>query len=131
MQTLTLTLPLMYADHHVTEVRRILQSLTGVADVYASSCFHTAEISYDPAQINADVIEASLAETGYLQELALPTESSAASYGGDQPVTYFRHTSAFEPAKKSISFAQEVANAGRPLWPCPGVGVIKSMDEGD
>ncbi|MCA9906840.1 MAG: heavy-metal-associated domain-containing protein, partial [Anaerolineae bacterium] len=79
MQTLTLTLPLMYADHHVTEVRRILQSLTGVADVYASSCFHTAEISYDPAQINADVIEASLAETGYLQELALPTESSAAS----------------------------------------------------
>jgi copper chaperone CopZ len=47
----TLPVPSMYADHHVTEVRQILQELSGVQDIQASAAFrevtvkHTNEVS--------------------------------------------------------------------------------------
>jgi len=36
METLTLDLPSMYADHHVLRVRDALSALKGVKDVYAT-----------------------------------------------------------------------------------------------
>jgi copper chaperone CopZ len=47
METKTFDAPALYADHHVTEVRRILLELEGVTDVYASSAFQTVEVTYD------------------------------------------------------------------------------------
>jgi len=46
-----LQVPSMYADHHVTTVRKALSSLSGVQDVQASAAFrevtvkHTAEVT--------------------------------------------------------------------------------------
>ena len=31
--------------------------------------------------------------------------------------------------KETIGFAQEVSYVGRPLWPCPGMGVIQTVEE--
>jgi len=131
MQTLTLNLPVLFGDHHVIEVRRILQSLPGVVNVYVSSCFQLADIHYDPAQITPEALESALAEAGYLQEMTFPTEVGTAASENNGSSTYFRHTSAFASSRQSVSFAQEVSDAGRPLWPCPGMGVIQSMDEGE
>jgi hypothetical protein len=36
VENLTLELPALYADHHVLEVRRILQEMPGISEVYAS-----------------------------------------------------------------------------------------------
>lgn len=127
MEKLTLELPAMYGDHHVLEVRRILLEMPGVAEVYASSCFHVVEVTYDPARLDADQIRARLEEAGYTGPLAVPVETGQAVYGRDGD-TFFRHTTAFAQVGQTVSFAQRVSYAGRPLWPCPGLGVVKAMN---
>jgi len=129
MATLTFEAPLMYGDHHVTEVRRLLLSLPGVEDVYASSCFHIVEVQYDETQVSPEEIEARLDEAGYLGELPVPVEVGAVRGNGQgkgQEPTY-RHTVAYEQTRQVISFAQHVPYRGRPLWPCPGMGVLRNV----
>ncbi len=123
----------MYGDHHVVEVRRILLALPGVKEVNASSCFHVAQIEFDPAETDAQAINAALEEAGYLQEMSLPLESGAAAYGRNDGDTYFRHTAAYAQVKQTVSFAQSTETVSRPLWPCPGLGTIphKNGEEGD
>ena len=48
MEKKSFKLPAMYADHHVVEVRRILLEMPGVQDVYASSAFQVADVTFDP-----------------------------------------------------------------------------------
>jgi len=129
MAKLTLELPTMYADHHVIEVRRILLALPGVQDVYASSAFRVVEVTYDPAKINDQEIQAKLGQAGYLEEWSVLTETGKAVGSGDGPNTFLRHTAVYEQVKHVISFTQNVSYQGRPLWPCPGMGPIRDMDE--
>ena len=131
MKTLTLDLPAMYGDHHVIEVRRILMEQAGVEDVLASSGFHTIEVSYDPDQITADAITARLNEAGYLEPIAVPLETGQAAYTQDASLTHFRHTAAYTQVGQTVSFAQSVSFTGRPLWPCPGMGPIHALEEGE
>jgi copper chaperone CopZ len=131
MKTLSLELPTMYGDHHVLEVRRILLEMPGVEDVYASSSFQVVEVTYDPAKLDADKITAKLEEAGYSGELPVPAEAGEASYAGDGKESFFRHTTAFAQVGKTVGFAQNVGYTGRPLWPCPGMGTIKAMNEGE
>ena len=125
MEKLTLELPALYGDHHVIEVRRILLEMVGVDDAYVSSSFHIVEVTYDPAKINPDAITAGLGEAGYLGELPVPFESGSAAYLESDSQTYFRHSTVYENTRQSVSFAQSVNYAGRPLWPCPGMGLLK------
>jgi copper chaperone CopZ len=133
MAKTTLELPNLYGDHHVTEVRRILLEMPGVEDVYASSAFRTVEVTYDPAQVNDLEIQVKLDEAGYLGEWSVPAEVGLAPYarGGDESA--FRHTAVYEATRLVVSFARTVpggaASSGRPLWTCPGMGVIKKMED--
>ena len=131
MKSVSYETPALYGDHHVLEVRRILLALPGVIDVDASSAFQVVEVAYDPEQINDLEIAMKLDQAGYLGEWSLPIESGAAAYHavtGTKP--YFRHTAAYEQTRLQVSFAQNVSYLGRPLWPCPGMGVIsKPMEE--
>jgi copper chaperone CopZ len=130
MQKVTYETPSLYGDHHVIEVRRILSALPGVSDVYASSAFQIVEVTYDPEKINDLEIALKLDEAGYLGEWTVPIEAGATSYhaaAGLKP--YFRHTAAYEQTRLVVSFAQNVSYLGRPLWPCPGMGVISKPVE--
>jgi copper chaperone CopZ len=129
MAKLTLELPTMYADHHVIEVRRILLALPGVQDVYASSAFRVALVTYDAAKINDLEIQIKLDEAGYLGEWSVLAETGQAVGSGDGPNTFLRHTAVYEQVKHVISFAQNVSYQGRPLWPCPGMGPMRDMNE--
>lgn len=131
MDTLTIRLPAMYGDHHVLEVRRILLELSGVAGVDASSCFQVVDVTYDSALLSSEKIESVLADAGYLQDSSFPAESGISAYGSESPDAYFRHTTAFEQTRQVVSFTQQVAPAGRPLWPCPGLGVLPLVKEED
>jgi excisionase family DNA binding protein len=126
MEKLAISVPAMYGDHHVLEVRRLLLALSGVAEVNASSCFQTVEVRFDSAKVAAAEIRARLEEAGYLDELSVPMETgTAVSQESKQgETTFFRHTAAFEQTKNVVSFAQDVTTHGRPMWPCPGLGVI-------
>jgi copper chaperone CopZ len=125
MQKSTFDTPALYGDHHVTEVRRMLFELPGVKEVYASSGFRVVQVEFDENQITNNNLREKLEEAGYLGEIPMMTESSVAIEGD----SVFRHTAVYETIKKTVSFAQKVPYSGRPLWNCPGMGVIKNMDE--
>lgn len=126
----SIEVPALYGDHHVVEVRRLLLALEGVADVYASSAFRMVEVIYDPGRLAPDAIVTALGDAGYLHEFSWPTETGKPTYnveGGGSP--YFRHTVAYDQTKQAVNFNQVVPYLGRPLWTCPGMGVIKTMEE--
>jgi copper chaperone CopZ len=129
VKTTTINVPNLYGDHHVIEVRRVLLETPGVIDVYASSSFRAVDITYDEAQTNDLELSIVLDEAGYLSEWSVPIEAGAATYQEDRSSTFFRHTAVYENIQQGISFAQKVPYQGRPLWNCPGMGVIKPMEE--
>ena len=131
MEELTLDLPAMYGDHHVSEVRRILLEMPGVEDVYASSCFQVVQVKYDSARIDADAITARLGKAGYLGDLAAPLETGEAPVLPDTGAAYFRHTIAYKQTGRVIGFAQNVSHTGRALWPCPGMETMETTEGRD
>jgi copper chaperone CopZ len=129
-KTVTFDTPALYGDHHVQEVRRLLLEMPGVEDVYASSAFHIVDVTYDPDKVQEADLVRKLDEAGYLGELLLPQEKGFAMYQqDDRSAVFFRHTDVFETTRKVVSFAQNVNTSGRPLWNCPGFGVIKNKME--
>ncbi len=124
METKRFDAPALYGDHHVSEVRRILLEMKGVSEVYASSAFQVIEVTYDPNQIQGEQIEARLREMGYLDPLPIPEEPATAMERKNGN-GFFRHTVVFETTRGVVSFVQRVPYRGRPLWPCPGFGVLK------
>ncbi|MCP4142685.1 MAG: heavy-metal-associated domain-containing protein [Chloroflexi bacterium] len=129
MKVLTLELPAMYGDHHVVEVKRLLMALDGVADVYASSAFQAAEVSYDPKKVSEEDIETELEKNGYLGSLFISEETGiAVNVGESKADTFYRHTEAYAQTGKVVSFGQDIAQSSRGLWPCPGMSPAK-MDE--
>jgi len=123
MQSITLTVPSMYADHHVLAVRAVLLALPGVSDVYASSAFKQVKVTFDPGVITEDKIRTALTAVGYELDHAKPIII---------PVTYpeaARHTAAYEGIGRTVVFVQEAGT-----WlpdgphPCPGFEV-REMEE--
>ncbi len=128
MTSVTIDVPVMYADHHVVEVRRILFAVPGVKAVEASSAFQVVKVEFDPDATSEDDLRRVLDERGYLGELPAPAETGRPAVGNEDE-TYFRHTAAYAAAGKTISFGQEVTASGKPLWPCPGMGSARTKDE--
>jgi copper chaperone CopZ len=129
VKKITYELPNLYGDHHVIEVRRILLDIPGVVDVYASSAFRMVEITYDPEITNDLDIAVKLDQAGYLGDWSVPMEASASTYLEDRSRSFFRHTAVYENTRQVVSFSQNVSYSGRPLWNCPGMGVIKHKME--
>lgn len=125
MEKVVFDVPSMYGDHHVVEVRRVLLEMPGVEDVNASSAFQAVEVDFDPARISAEQIKAKLGEAGYLDDMPVAVETPAASQQNGTVKPFMRHTAAYEQAQQVVSFTQSVSYGGRPLWPCPGMGVIQ------
>jgi copper chaperone CopZ len=65
MASLELTIPAMWADHHVTRVKRLLSPIAGVEDVLASSAFKAVVIEYDPQKTSEAALIKVLTDAGY------------------------------------------------------------------
>ena len=104
--------------------------MPGIEDVNASSGFQIVEVSYDPTKIEAADISSKLETAGYTKEMPTPTETGKPTYSGADGGSkeFFRHTDVFKQTGQSVSFTQNVSYAGQPLWPCPGMGVVKSVE---
>lgn len=121
MPIVSFAAPTLYGDHHVQEVRRILLALPGVTEVYASSCFHVIEVSFDPLLVSQEVIASSLEKAGYLADLPAVDEALA-----QLP---HRHAVTMEQARPGVGFQQEIFAQKRAGWPCPGMGLLKGREE--
>ena len=129
MKTITIDLPALYADHHVTEVRRLLLELPGVDEVYASSCFRVAEVTFDEKKIKEIAIKEKLEGAGYLGEIPVAQEDPGADPQNGDSRPFFRKSAFYPQTQKTISFAQNIGFEGRPLWPCPGIGPLQKVDK--
>jgi copper chaperone CopZ len=129
-KTVTFDTPALFGDHHVLEIRRLLLDLPGVEDVYASSAFRVVDVTYDTDKTSEDAISTVLSSAGYLGEWLQPEEKGfAAETETERSKSYFRHTEVFETSRQVVSFTQRVSYSGRPLWNCPGLGVINNKME--
>ena len=124
MKTYQTEIPTMFGDHHVREVRRLLLEVPGIDEIYASSSFQFLQLDYDETQVKEEQIKMLLEEAGYLGELGSPEESNIPATDAEDK-SVFRHTEAFTQTKQ-VSFHRRTAYEGRPLWPCPGMGPVKT-----
>jgi hypothetical protein len=125
MQKSTFNTPALFGDHHVTEVRRMLFATPGVIDVYASSAFQIVQVEFDEGMVTHEDLLRVLENAGYLGEIPMMVETGRA----EESNSVFRNTATYATVKKNVSFAQKAPYTGRPLWNCPGMGIIKKMDE--
>ncbi len=65
MDELTLTIPNLYADHHVTRVRQLVLPLNGVEEVIASAAFKGVTVRFDPDKVTREQIVETLTGAGY------------------------------------------------------------------
>jgi copper chaperone CopZ len=65
MEKIVLSVPKMWADHHVLAVREALTALGGVEDVHASSAWKQVVVKYDPGKLEQSAIVEALAQAGY------------------------------------------------------------------
>jgi copper chaperone CopZ len=65
MEKVVLSVPKMWADHHVLAVREALTALGGVEDVHASSAWKQVVVKYDAGKLEEDAIVEALAKAGY------------------------------------------------------------------
>lgn len=65
MHQLAITIPRLYADHHVTSVRQTLFQLNGVENVVASAAFKQVTVEYDSDKVSSDAIIEVLTGAGY------------------------------------------------------------------
>lgn len=128
MKKVVLEVPSLYADHHVTEARCILLELPGVKEVYASSAFHSLEVTFDAKKVDEAAIRQALEPTGYLNELPTPSEPGIAMTE-DGGRMYARHTASYTQSGQAVSFAQLVGNPSNAAWACPGMGLLKTDEE--
>ena len=121
MERLTLTLPAMYGDHHVTEVRRILGALPGVTEVYASAARQRVDVEYDAGQFDPSAIEGALRARGY-----------ATRADGQAPMLVSARTKTlteYAVGPGGIEqFVERVPAWGAPLGACPGFEIRQPGD---
>jgi copper chaperone CopZ len=82
MEKVVLSVPKMWADHHVLKVREALVALDGVGDLYASAAWKQAVVEYDPDKLDEPAIVNALAEAGYSVGEEVELEGERLS-GGD------------------------------------------------
>ena len=66
MEKTVLSVPKMWADHHVLKVREVLSGLDGVEKVYASSAWKQVIVEHNPAKSDEAALTQALADAGYL-----------------------------------------------------------------
>src|SRR5512146_2775852 len=65
MEKITFTVPALYADHHVTNVKRLLSPIAGVENVIASSAFKEVTVEFDPSKTSQAALTKALTDAGY------------------------------------------------------------------
>ncbi len=65
MEQLSLTIPALYADHHVTNVKRLLSPISGVENVIASAAFKEVYVEFDAQKTSRDALVKALTDAGY------------------------------------------------------------------
>ena len=81
-QNENISVPAMFGDHHVVQVRQIVAALPGVQSVLASASRHKISVTFNRAQLTLATIAAALAQAGFAPDV-IPAEAIGT---GDLPI---------------------------------------------
>lgn len=70
MKKILVSVPTMYADHHVLRLREALLAVAGVSEVRASAATRSAAVEYDETVTSEEAIQGAAAEAGYPPDAA-------------------------------------------------------------
>jgi hypothetical protein len=101
MEQLVLTVPSMWADHHVVAVRDLLRDEEGVAIAAASALDARVSLTYDPSRTDPQRIAARLEAGGY--PARDPAETSAPPPNKPAWATMASRVTTTDPADLSMS----------------------------
>lgn len=59
------SLPTMYGDHHVVQVRQVVTALAGVTDIRASASRRTLTVKFDGGKLSDETIQVALSQAGF------------------------------------------------------------------
>ncbi len=120
-EQLSIPLPSLYGDHHVTELHTLLRALPGVTRVYASSAWQWLQVEYDPAHLTPEDIQHALLARGYaLDQAPLPPVSARSRRAPQTDLTV---------APGLVDrFAETVPAWSGPNRPCPGFEIRQPGD---
>ena len=81
MAVSTLPVPSMYADHHVTAVRKALSAVSGVQDVQANAAFKEVTVKHTK-EVTKKALTQALEKAGYtVGEPEQPSEQEPSCFG--------------------------------------------------
>ena len=64
-QNESISLPTMFGDHHVVQVRQIVTALPGIKDIRASASRRKLSVTFNRAQLTLEALCAALAKGGF------------------------------------------------------------------
>lgn len=80
MTVSTLLVPSMYADHHVSAVRRALEQAAGVQEIEASAAFKEVTVKHSK-EVTKQALAEALGKAGYPVGQAESTEEKPSCFG--------------------------------------------------
>ncbi len=124
MERLVMNIPALYGDHHTSAIRKLLEPMEGVAEVFASPASRRLVIKYYPTVVTEEEIVSKLNGEGYVADA--PEPAFAAPLGE----RVARHTAILAGTGESMAFAEHAPELqGRALWPCPGFEIARIPKE--
>jgi hypothetical protein len=106
----SISLPAMFGDHHVVQVRQIVAALPGVKDIRASASRRKLSVTFNRAQLTLEALRAALTQGGFAPGAA-PAE--AIGTGDNLPI---------------VSAADQVEVREAKYSPPPNFGVCPGLE---
>ena len=124
MERLVMNIPALYGDHHTSAIRKLLEPMEGVAEIFASPAARQLVVKYYPTVVSHEEIVEKLASEGYVADAPEPALAVALSDRSG------RHTAILSGTGESMAFAEHSPTLqGRALWPCPGFEIERIPKE--
>jgi len=130
MKQARLDIPVLYGDHHVLEIKKILSGVEGVKEFYISSAYKLVKIEYDEKITTEDALKSILEEAGYKGELGFEIEKLDVDPREDDHKKHFRKGVLYDQTGLTQGFKQKATKTTRKVWPSPGMGNLETGSEG-
>ena len=130
MQQVKFEIPVLYADHHVLEIKNILKEVEGIKDFFISSAFKIVKIDFDESAISEEELKTLLVKAGYHGDLGFENEEFSTEPGSKGHKKHYRKGVLYTQTGLTQGFKQNVTKTTRKEWPIPGMGVLDVGEEG-
>ena len=119
-------IPILFGDHHVLEITKILSEIEGINEFYISSAYNFVKLDYDESKISEEAIGVLFEKAGYSGEMGFEVEVFAVeTEGATKNKKHFRKSVLYDQTNLTQGFKQNATKTSRKEWPNPGMGNLE------